>query len=216
MALFSKHKSSRDGLQGRCKTCCKAATAKYRADNPEKTRETTIRCRLAKPDMTRETKAKYRASNLEKIKAYHAKYNSENSNEIKATHAAYYIANTEQIKAAVAKWQKANPEKLKEITAQWHKANPDACAAYAHNRRAQSAGGRLSRGLSAKLFKLQKGMCPCCKQPLGDDYHMDHKMPLALGGSNTDDNMQLLRAKCNMQKNAKHPIDFMQSRGFLL
>lgn len=89
---------------------------------------------------------------------------------------------------------------------------------YEHKRRAQAlaSGGVLSVGLSAKLFKLQKGMCPCCKQPLGDDYHMDHKMPLALGGSNTDNNMQLLRKKCNQQKNAKHPVDFMQSRGFLL
>jgi hypothetical protein len=41
-------------------------------------------------------------------------------------------------------------------------------------------------------------------------------MPLALGGSNTDDNMQLLRAICNYHKYTKHPIDFMQSKGFLL
>ena len=74
----------------------------------------------------------------------------------------------------------------------------------------------LSVGLSAKLFKLQKGKCPCCKQPLGDDYHLDHKMPLALGGTNTDENMQLLRSICNLQKHAKHPVDFMQERGYLL
>jgi len=36
------------------------------------------------------------------------------------------------------------------------------------------------------------------------------------GGSNTDDNMQLLRKLCNLQKHAKHPVDFMQERGFLL
>jgi 5-methylcytosine-specific restriction endonuclease McrA len=52
--------------------------------------------------------------------------------------------------------------------------------------------------------------------PLGDNYHIDHIMPLALGGSNTDDNIQLLRQRCNNQKCAKHPVDFMQSRGFLL
>ena len=38
----------------------------------------------------------------------------------------------------------------------------------------------------------------------------------ALGGLNADSNMQLLRAECNLQKSAKHPVDFMQSRGFLL
>jgi 5-methylcytosine-specific restriction endonuclease McrA len=45
---------------------------------------------------------------------------------------------------------------------------------------------------------------------------MDHIIPLALGGANTDDNIQLLRATCNLQKHTKHPIDFMQQRGYLL
>lgn len=35
-------------------------------------------------------------------------------------------------------------------------------------------------------------------------------------GTNTDDNIQLLRKLCNLQKSAKHPVDFMQQRGFLL
>jgi 5-methylcytosine-specific restriction endonuclease McrA len=80
----------------------------------------------------------------------------------------------------------------------------------------KETGGKLSSKLAARLFVLQKGKCACCLQPLGDDYHIDHIMPLALGGTNTDDNIQLLRAKCNLQKNAKHPVDFMQQRGFLL
>jgi len=74
-----------------------------------------------------------------------------------------------------------------------------------------------SPNLSEKLFVLQKGICACgCQQPLGRDYHLDHRMPLALGGTNTDDNVQLLTKLCNLQKGKKHPIDFMQSRGFLI
>jgi 5-methylcytosine-specific restriction endonuclease McrA len=45
---------------------------------------------------------------------------------------------------------------------------------------------------------------------------MDHIVPLYLGGLNVDSNIQLLRAKCNLQKNKKHPVDFMRSKGFLL
>jgi 5-methylcytosine-specific restriction endonuclease McrA len=88
------------------------------------------------------------------------------------------------------------------------------CQNYRSRKRAN--GGTLSKGLAEKLFKLQQGKCPCCKQPLGRNYHLDHIVPTALGGSNSDDNMQLLRATCNHQKHAKHPIDFMQQRGFLL
>lgn len=89
---------------------------------------------------------------------------------------------------------------------------------HGHNRRARkrSSGGVISPGLARKLFKLQSGKCACCGLSLGGDYHMDHIMPIAMGGPNEDRNIQLLRAACNIQKTAKHPVDFMQSRGFLL
>ena len=121
-------------------------------------------------------------------------------------------------KAASAAWQKANPAKARAKAAAWQKANPEARRIISQNRRARKLanGGKLSKGLSAKLFKLQKGKCPCCNQPLGDDYHMDHIMPLAKGGANEDLNIQLLRQQCNQQKSAKDPIEFMQSRGKLL
>lgn len=45
---------------------------------------------------------------------------------------------------------------------------------------------------------------------------MDHVVPLALGGPHHDSNMQLLRKLCNLRKSAKHPVDYMQSKGKLL
>ena len=136
----------------------------------------------------------------------------------KASNAAWMAANPELCKKYGAKWYAKNYEVRKLSQAAWAKANPEARRNYNHNRRARrlESGGTLSKDLSAQLFKLQKGKCPCCKQPLGDNYHLDHIVPIALGGSNTDDNIQLLRATCNHQKHAKHPIDFMQQKGFLL
>ena len=131
---------------------------------------------------------------------------------------ARYAANPERYKAGSAAWQAKNPDRLKTNVSAWQKANPEARRIHRQNRRARERanGGILSKGLEQKLFKLQKGKCPCCKQPLGNNFNLDHIVPLALGGSNTDDNIQLLRQRCNNQKNAKHPIDFMQQRGFLL
>ena len=156
----------------------------------------------------------YRASNREKVNAQIYAWNAANREKVNARTAAWKLANPEKIKTYV----EANSEKLKAQSIAWRKANPDAVRIFYQNRRARKLenGGTLSKGLSAKLFKLQKGKCPCCKQALGNDYHLDHIVPMALGGSNTDDNIQLLRATCNHQKHAKHPIDFMQQRGFLL
>lgn len=131
---------------------------------------------------------------------------------------AWRAANPDRNKAEKAAYKAANHEKVKAYAAAWAETNPEAIRINNHNRRARKRanGGTLSRGLSAKLFKLQKGKCPCCGLPLGNNYHLDHRMPLALGGSNDDGNMQLLRQRCNNQKWAKHPVDFMQERGFLL
>lgn len=134
----------------------------------------------------------------------------------KTTAAAYYLSNMGKLKAKMASWYLNNTEKANQTA--WRKSNPEALRANRLNRRARecSAIGRLSKGLAAKLFKLQRGKCACCARPLGSKYHLDHVMPLALGGSNTDRNIQLLRPRCNQQKNAKHPVDFMQQRGFLI
>lgn len=117
-----------------------------------------------------------------------------------------------------AAWLAANREKSSAYSTTWNNANPDSRRATSNRRRVkqEASMGQLSKGLSEKLYRLQKGKCACCGKPLGIGYHMDHILPLALNGTNTDENMQLLTATCNLQKYKKHPVDFMQSRGFLL
>lgn len=185
---FWKYAQGSDGLQSRCKSCSKSCAAASHAENP----------------------------GLKKARA-----------------AAYYAANQADVLARTASWRRRNPEKKREYAEKWHASNPekarasviayqlnnpDASRIRLNNRRAkqQANGGELSKGLAVKLFKLQKGKCPCCARPLGRDYHMDHIIPLSKGGANTYENMQLLRKRCNLQKQAKHPVDFMQQRGFLL
>lgn len=147
--------------------------------------------------------AKYRLENSEKRKKYQDEWRAKNQEHQKAYSQKYYSENKDEVRA-----------KQNEI----RRKNPSYFVAYTANRKARklSVGGKLTSGLSSRLFQLQKGKCACCKKPLGSDYHMDHIMPLALGGTNTDDNIQLLRAVCNRQKRAKHPVDFMRERGFLL
>jgi len=201
---FSRDKRNRDGLCGKCKECSKADNVKWR---------------LANLDRARASSAAWAKNNVEKANAIKNKWAKNNVEKKRAASLRWNIANPEKIMASSVKWRSAHPEMANAATAKWNKAHPEIVRIYKQNRRAskRASGGRLSSGLAAKLFKLQRGKCACgCKQPLGDDYHMDHVIPLALGGSNTDDNIQLLRKLCNLQKSAKHPIDFMQSRGYLL
>ncbi len=98
------------------------------------------------------------------------------------------------------------------------KPNADLVRIYNQSRKARKNGdgGKLSKGIVKKLFALQLGKCPSCGCRLDKKSHLDHIVPLARGGRNEDSNMQLLHAICNLKKAAKHPVDFMQERGFLL
>lgn len=184
---FCKDKSKRGGFKSQCKKCYLA------------------RCRPS--HIVNAASKAWKKANPERYKASTLAWRKANPERVKYTKAAYSKA-----------WSKANPEKVKAAIAAWRKANPETRSIYRQTRRAKlyGNGGKLSKGLAGKLFKLQKGKCPCCKQPLGTDYHLDHIVPIALGGPNIDSNIQLLRQRCNNQKSKKHPVDFMQSRGFLI
>ena len=160
----------------------------------------------------------YRIAYPGKGKAAAAKYYSKNREAMKSKSAKWRAENPEAVSSAVKIWRRSNPEKVRKYKAEWKSNNLEYDRLASQNRKARKKanGGVLSAGLATKLLKLQKGKCPCCGKPLGRDYHLDHKMPLALGGANEDWNMQLLRGRCNESKSAKHPVDFMQSRGFLL
>lgn len=206
---------------------------KWAAAHPEKVKALKASYYAANKEELNAKAAIYRANNKEKIRAADAKYCAANREKARVRASAWYAANKERAKAANITWAANNPGKIKEHKAKyaannqektrasskrWNDAHPEVRKVIMQNRRArvQKNGGKLSTDLVQKLLKLQRGKCACCGKPLGNDYHLDHRMPIALGGANEDSNMQLLTAKCNLQKWKKHPVDFMQEKGFLL
>jgi 5-methylcytosine-specific restriction endonuclease McrA len=64
-----------------------------------------------------------------------------------------------------------------------------------------------SRVALAALFDSQLGRCAnaYCSKSLKDGCHVDHIMPVALGGDNDLRNLQFLCPDCNFRKNKLHP-----------
>ena len=187
----------------RCNPCNRAISYAWNKANPEKAKAIHAAYYSKNSVRINADKSASIKANPEKAATFWKKYRACNKEKLKAKDAAYYILNKDKIVLRSVAWAKANP-KVRRIAV--------------HNYRAQKRanGGKLSKGLSAKLFKLQQGKCPCCSKPLGDNYHLDHIMPIKRGGVNEDWNIQLLRQQCNNQKCAKDPITFMQSKGFLI
>lgn len=66
------------------------------------------------------------------------------------------------------------------------------------------------------LLQLQKCLCAVCRADLKFGYHIDHIHPISGGGNSDPLNLQLLCPTCNCSKGPKHPVDFMQRKGYLL
>lgn len=78
------------------------------------------------------------------------------------------------------------------------------------------AGGKFREKDIIDLLVKQKEKCVYCEtifypdgRPIydvtGKKFHVDHIMPVKLGGSNHPENLQLLCAKCNLAKSSIHP-----------
>lgn len=98
---------------------------------------------------------------------------------------------------------------------QYLRLNNEVAREWARKRRGKVVD-RLPKGVIKKIGDMQRWRCVVCRRDIKDKYHLDHIYPLAKGGAHAEENLQLLCPSCNLKKSAKDPIEFMQSRGFLL
>lgn len=100
----------------------------------------------------------------------------------------------------------------------WKKNNRLLQKVYKHRNRAKrrAAAGSHTKSEIAALLLKQRRRCAVCQTPLDASYEVDHIIPMARCGSNSIENIQILCRPCNRHKQARHPMEFMQSRGFLL
>lgn len=232
LSKFSKDKDKKDGLSTRCKLCKSGEHAKWRKANPEKVKENNANWYAANTEKARAYSREYARKHPVQVKARiaackkahearveqlspaeKAVIEKDKKDRQRVSSAKWYRKNAERARLSTSMWRMLNPDKNKQYRIAYRKEKGHIERAARHKRR---ASGTLSSRIVKKLMSLQRGKCACCGIRLGNKYHLDHIVPIALGGTNTDDNVQLLHAKCNLQKAKKHPIDFMQERGFLL
>lgn len=150
-------------------------------------------------DCYRKYYGEIRASKLLKKKAYREK----NAARIAAYRAEHYAMNRERAIEYAAEWAKENPIRRR-------------VAQSARRAREKNSGGTFTASDLHRIVEAQKWKCACCRCSIKAGYHADHIEPLARGGANDKYNIQALCPTCNMNKKAKDPLLFMQSRGYLL
>lgn len=148
----------------------------------------------------------YRADNPEWWREYMARWRAENPGK----HLEYYHNDPERYRARRRRRYQAEPEQERTRNRRYKRENPAANVARENRRRARkrNAPGVHTAEDVQRLYEAQHWVCAACPAALADGYHVDHIMPLALGGSNGPENLQLLCPPCNLSKGAKHPEEW--------
>lgn len=238
------HIAERIASKAACSICVSENDRKFKEDNRHKIRAQENERNLKPENRVARLarRAKWRESNIEKLRLAGAKRRELYPERIKESSRKHYWNDPEKGRTRVKKWALSNPvlkkkyyeavgkyknkeyreanrAELKAYYARWQKENKDRVYASIHKRRAlkKKSNGAHTAADITEILKAQQHLCPYCTVSLKRiKRHIDHILPLKLGGSNNKDNIQILCVPCNLSKGAKHPNDFARSLGLLL
>lgn len=194
---FCKQPSTPDGLRPWCKQCVSEYNREWRIKNKEKK---AINDRQWKND------------NQDRVKRTLKEYYEKNKEKITESNRIWSLNHPEKVKKAKKEWGDRNIEYTRQKGREYWKKNPEKTKIMVQNRRARrlASGTRLSYGITTKVLEEQGYKCPGCLCDLHTNKrHIDHFMPLILGGLHTDNNIQMLCVSCNLKKSKKHPLTWL-------
>ena len=91
----------------------------------------------------------------------------------------------------------------------WRAANPDTANAGYRRRQRRLDGWTPTAQQKVDLYFKADGKCRYCNSPLGTDAQVDHAIPVARGGSNDMENLDLICPRCNQEKGDKTPEEYI-------
>jgi len=157
-------------------------------------------------------------------KAYSAAWDRAHNENRRARGKKWKKAHRDYVKEYAAKWDRdhrelvkernaaRDPERQRAYTAAWRKANPEANRELWRRRRALKRGVGYEPVTAAHLkllFEAQDGRCRYCPTLLGEDKHLDHRIPLARGGPHSPSNVCWSCPSCNLKKSTKTEQEFL-------
>ena len=189
LTQYNLEKRGRDGRRAKCKECDRARSRAWYEANAEHVRAKARAWHEANPERARARNRAWYEANPERARARARTWRKSNPEHIRVRNRAWYEANAEHVRAKARAWNEANPERKRDIVSR---------------RRARKATAVPQRW---RLSECPDHLCYWCGTELThDNTHLDHIMPLSLGGPHTPDNTANTCAPCNLTKNNKHPL----------
>jgi len=172
---FPKHKNMKYGIDTTCKEC------------------------------TRERVKKHLEENREEKKKYLNNYYKENKKDIKIKQKEYYIKNREAIRKYWKKYYKEHKEEKKEYLRKYYKTPEGQSAHTASRAKRRSKIKSFNTDITAEFLTNlweETHTCEVCGKELIDkkDAHLDHIVPLCIGGEHMGYNVRYICSQCNLKR----------------
>jgi len=143
----------------------------------------------------------YREKNKVKAQKYGKKYRKENKQKLKIYRKEY--ANSENGKSVIKKYFETNKDKIKETKQRYRNKNQHLFTERENKRNAIKKSAILSTTNFNKIKKIYE-QAKQMENEAGIKYHVDHIIPLAIGGAHHQDNLRIIPSKDNISKGKKY------------
>lgn len=148
---------------------------------------------------SREKMRRWRAANRDRARASERARYAADPERHRAKAKRWRDANPEKVRASVHAWQARNPEKAKAINKAWIERNRERMRdRYALRHARQVGAPNVEKIDRREIYRRDGGRCHLCGKPAGDDYHLDHLVPLSKGGDHTKVNLRVAHPHCNL------------------
>lgn len=138
------------------------------------------------------------------------RYRAEHADAVREAKRRAYEENRERYARYARRWYAKNRARVIAAAAEWNRLHPQEKLALARRRRARqlgNGGSHTAADIRAQ-YERQRGRCFYCREKVGKAFHVDHVLPIALGGSDGPENLVVACPSCNRHKSAMHPMDW--------
>ena len=169
------------------------------SDNPEKERERKRKYRAENPEKVRDRDRRYRVENQDKIRDSQRRFCAENPEKVRVYWRKYRAENPEKVRVYRRKYRAENPEKIRVLGSNYRVE-----FGRSHFSRAKKRGNHAEQFRRKSIFERDGWKCQYCQKKVTiNTAILEHKIPIAKGGSHTPANCTTSCAKCNGEKAAK-------------
>lgn len=150
--------------------------------------------------------------NPAKVSARNKRYRQKNPATINRINSEWARKNPDKVLRYARKKRKNNPETGRAAERKWRALNPEYAIARAQKRRerVRANGGTVSAREIADILRRQNNLCASCGA--SGKLHLDHIMPLKLGGRHEARNLDFKCVPCNLSKASKSPEEWANYR----